>query len=183
MYVYYLNQDFLFFRICVPKYSENTDVYNLAEAIGTFKTLLRIGGDELTRLLSYWDHDVRAVTLFAPTDEAFAKLPEGVLDSLPREEIIRIVSRHVVNGTTILAADVTNGPVLTASGENISLIKDDQGGFKIRYGWNFFNVVDADLKATNGVIHVIDNFMGFFDNNVLNAKLNPNSQYFQNVRN
>ena len=60
-------------------------------------------------------------------------------------------------GVTVPAADVTTGPVQTLGGEIIDLIKTDQGGVQISYGGNVVNVVTADVMASNGVIHVIDN--------------------------
>merc|ERR1712008_666205 len=66
------------------------------------------------------------------------------------------VSRHVVANATVLAADVTTGPVKTLGGEMIDLIKTDFGGVQISYMGNVVNVVTADVMASNGVIHVID---------------------------
>lgn len=92
-------------------------------------------------------------TVFAPTDDAFAALPEGVLDALLLPEnvdvLVKILTYHVVPGT-VLAADVTDGDVATVEGQNVSLSVD--GGVTI----NGANVVLADVLASNGVIHVID---------------------------
>ena len=96
------------------------------------------------------------MTIFAPSDEAFSKLPEGTLDGLTQEQKLAIVSRHVVPNATVLAADVTTGPVKTLGGESIDLIKTDSGGVQISYMVNTINVVTADVMASNGVIHVID---------------------------
>merc|ERR1711978_876168 len=98
---------------------------------------------------------VDSVTIFAPSDEAFKKLPEGTLKSLTTEQAKAIVSRHVVPGATVYAADVTTGSVGTLGGENIDLIKNDSG-VQVSYNENAVNVVSADVKANNGVIHVID---------------------------
>merc|ERR1712129_528398 len=97
-----------------------------------------------------------AQTIFAPSDEAFAKLPEGTFESLTPSEKFQIVRRHIVSGATVIAADVTRGPVVTLGGESIDLIKTDQGGVQISYGGNLINVVAADVMASNGVIHVLD---------------------------
>merc|ERR1711962_369970 len=99
---------------------------------------------------------VDAVTIFAPSDEAFAKLPEGTLESLTTEQAKAIVSRHVVAGATVMAADVATGDVETFGGETIDLIKTEDGGVQVSYNGNAVNVVAADVKASNGVIHVID---------------------------
>merc|ERR1712003_237606 len=100
---------------------------------------------------------VEAVTIFAPSDEAFAKLPAGTLESLTTEQAKAIVSRHVVAGATVLAADVATGDVATFGGETVGLVKTDEGGVQVTYNGQTVNVVTADVKASNGVIHVIDN--------------------------
>ena len=92
-------------------------------------------------------------TVFAPTDEAFAALPEGLLEKLLLEEnrdlLVQILTYHVVSGT-VLAADVTDGDVATVEGSNIAL--STTGGVTV----NGANVVLADVLASNGVIHAID---------------------------
>merc|ERR1711997_289988 len=100
---------------------------------------------------------VEAVTIFAPSDDAFAKLPAGTLESLTTEQAKAIVSRHVVAGATVFAADVATGDVATFGGENVGLVKTDEGGVQVTYNGQTVNVVTADVKASNGVIHVIDN--------------------------
>jgi uncharacterized surface protein with fasciclin (FAS1) repeats len=92
-------------------------------------------------------------TVFAPTDEAFAALPEGLLEKLLLEEnrdlLVQILTYHVVSGT-VLAADVTDGDVATVEGQNVTL--DTTTGVTV----NGANVVLADVLASNGVIHAID---------------------------
>jgi len=130
------------------------DVVDVAIAAGNFQTLVKILSD------LGLDHVLRAQTaqtIFAPSDEAFAKLPAGTLESLTPSEKFQIVRRHVVAGATVVAADVTTGPVETLGGEILDLIKTDQGGVQISYNNNIVNVVAADVMASNGVIHVIDN--------------------------
>lgn len=94
-------------------------------------------------------------TVFAPTDEAFSKLPEGTLDSLlkpeNKDQLVAILKYHVVPGA-VMAKDVVNlKNAKTAQGQNIR-IKVADGKVKI----NQANVVKADVKSSNGVIHVID---------------------------
>merc|ERR1711937_731503 len=122
------------------------DVVDVAVGAGAFTTLVKIVSD-----LGLGDtlKGVEAVTIFAPSDDAFAKLPAGTLESLTTEQATAIVSRHVV--------DVATGPVGTFGGETIDLIKTEQGGVQVSYNGNAVNVVTADVKASNGVIHVIDN--------------------------
>jgi len=92
-------------------------------------------------------------TVFAPTDEAFAALPPGVLDALllpeNKQTLVKILTYHVVPGT-VLAADVMDGEVATVEGQNVTLSTAD--GVTI----NGAKVIQADVMADNGVIHVID---------------------------
>jgi uncharacterized surface protein with fasciclin (FAS1) repeats len=92
-------------------------------------------------------------TVFAPTNEAFAALPPGVLDALLLPEnkdlLVKILTYHVVPGT-VMAADVTAGEVATVEGQNITIATD--GGVTV----NGAAVLQTDIVASNGVIHVID---------------------------
>merc|ERR1712193_299062 len=137
----------------VAKAAEVGDVVDVAVGNGAFTTLVKIVSDlGLVETLK----GVEAVTIFAPSDDAFAKLPEGTLESLTPEQAKAIVSRHVVAGATVMAADVATGSVETFGGESIDLIKTEDGGVQVSYNGNAVNVVAADVKASNGVIHVID---------------------------
>merc|ERR1712106_780653 len=100
---------------------------------------------------------VEAATIFAPSDDAFAKLPEGTLESLTPEQAKAIVARHVVAGATVMAADVATGDVETFGGETVGLVKTEEGGVQVVYNGQTVNVVTADVGASNGVIHIIDN--------------------------
>jgi uncharacterized surface protein with fasciclin (FAS1) repeats len=92
-------------------------------------------------------------TVFAPTDEAFAALPAGVLDQLIQPAnsaaLTQILTYHVVPGK-VMAADVTDGAVATVEGQDITLSTAD--GVTV----NGATVTEADLDASNGVVHVID---------------------------
>jgi transforming growth factor-beta-induced protein len=94
-------------------------------------------------------------TVFAPTDEAFAALPEGVLDALllpeNKETLAQILTYHVVSGK-VMAADVTAGDVPSVEGSTIAVTVD---GGKVMLNGSA-NVVATDVAASNGVIHVID---------------------------
>merc|ERR1719510_1166968 len=128
------------------------DVVDVAVGAGTFTTLVKIVSDlGLVDTLK----GAEALTVFAPSDDAFAKLPEGTLMSLSPEAAKEIVLRHVVTAK-VPAADVSTGPVKTIGGEVIDLIKTNEGGVQVAYGGNTVNVVAADVMASNGVIHVID---------------------------
>jgi len=93
------------------------------------------------------------VTVFAPTDDAFAALPAGVLDALllpeNQELLIKILTYHVIQGN-VLAADIVDGDVPTAEGQNVTL---KTGEFVTVNG---SKVIAADVVASNGVIHGID---------------------------
>jgi uncharacterized surface protein with fasciclin (FAS1) repeats len=92
-------------------------------------------------------------TVFAPTDEAFAALPEGTLEELllpeNREQLIQILTYHVVPGEA-LSTSLEAGEVITVEGSPVEISLAD--GVMV----NDANVVTADIEASNGVIHVID---------------------------
>ena len=93
------------------------------------------------------------VTVFAPTDDAFAALPAGVLDALLLPEnkdlLGKILAYHVIEGN-VLAADIVDGDVPTAEGQSVTL---KTGEFITVNG---SKVIAADVVASNGVIHGID---------------------------
>jgi uncharacterized surface protein with fasciclin (FAS1) repeats len=94
-------------------------------------------------------------TVFAPTDEAFAKLPTGTLDNLLKPEnkamLRRVLTYHVVPGT-VMAADVVKVSSATAvSGDTLS-IKVSGGTVTVDKA----RIVKTDIVASNGVIHVVD---------------------------
>ena len=94
-------------------------------------------------------------TVFAPTNEAFESMPDGLLDALllpeNKELLTSILTYHVVSGE-VMAADVTAGDVPTVEGSSIELTTED-GGVQVN---GLANVTAADVDASNGVIHVID---------------------------
>ena len=97
-------------------------------------------------------------TVFAPTDEAFAKLPAGTVDSLllpeNKQKLVAILTYHVVPGE-VLAADVVKlSSANTVEGQPVS-ISADAAGVRV----NDANVIATDVMASNGVIHVIDSVL------------------------
>ena len=132
------------------------NIIDVAIEAGNFKTLVKLLTDlDLVDTIRNKD----AQTIFAPSDKAFAKLPEGTLESLSPEQAKATVLRHVLGDVTVSAEDVTNGPVETLGGETIFLTQiPDERGVQIAYisSLNIFNVVTPDVMASNGVIHVID---------------------------
>lgn len=91
-------------------------------------------------------------TVFAPTDEAFAKLPPGTLEGLLADQakLTKVLTYHVVPGTVMAADVVKMSSAKTVQGQSVTI--DTRGGVKVDNA----NVVKTDILATNGVIHVID---------------------------
>merc|ERR1711964_307093 len=136
-----------------PRTAAVGDLVDVAIGAGSFTTLVKLVSDlGLVETL----RGVKAATIFAPSDDAFAKLPAGTLESLTPEQAKAIVAQHVVAGATVMAADVATGPVKTFGGNSIDLIKDDAGVGVVGPSGNRVNVVTADVAASNGVIHVVD---------------------------
>jgi uncharacterized surface protein with fasciclin (FAS1) repeats len=91
-------------------------------------------------------------TLFAPTDEAFKKLPAGALESLRKDsaKFKAVLSYHVIAGY-VSARDIKSGDLMTLQGTVLTAAVADSGVHV-----NGANVKQADIAATNGVVHVID---------------------------
>ena len=131
--------------------TEGETIVDVASASGSFNTLVAAVqaaglGDTLMADGPY--------TVFAPTDEAFAALPEGVLDKLLLPEnkavLTQILTYHVVGGEVPSSAVVT-GMVPTVEGTDLDVVAE--GG---EVTVNGANVVATDVVADNGIIHVID---------------------------
>ncbi|MCC5941478.1 MAG: fasciclin domain-containing protein [Balneolaceae bacterium] len=95
-------------------------------------------------------------TVFAPTDEAFAALPDGTLESLlleeNRDQLIQILTYHVVPGK-VMSTDLSDGMTAeTAEGTSVSIGVSSYSGVTV----DGASVVQADIEASNGVVHVID---------------------------
>lgn len=93
-------------------------------------------------------------TVFAPTDEAFAKLPKGTVENLlkpeNKEQLVAVLTYHVVPGK-IMASDVATTNAKTVNGKKLPIMVN-AGTVKAGEA----NVVKTDIAASNGVIHVID---------------------------
>jgi len=128
------------------------DIVDTAVAAGSFKTLAKaLQAADLVDTLK----GAGPFTVFAPTDEAFAKLPAGTLESLLKPEnkskLQRILKYHVVAGK-VMAADVVKlRSAKAVSGDTVRIAAGD-GGVTV----DGAKVVKTDIAATNGVIHVID---------------------------
>lgn len=132
--------------------AETRDVVDTAVAAGSFKTLAKaLDAAGLVTTLK----GAGPFTVFAPTDEAFAKLPDGTLETLlkpeNKEKLRRILTYHVVTGK-VMAADVVKLQSAKAvSGDTITVNVQD-GVVHVDKA----TVTSADVIASNGVIHVID---------------------------
>ena len=131
---------------------QSKDIVDTAVAAGSFKTLAKaLAAADLVDTLK----GAGPFTVFAPTDEAFAKLPAGTLENLLKPEnkaqLRRILTYHVVSGR-VMAADVVKLKSAKAvSGDEVSISVTGSG-----VTVNRSKVVKTDIAATNGVIHVID---------------------------
>lgn len=124
------------------------DIVDVAVKAGNFKTLVAaVQAAGLVDTLK----GPGPFTVFAPTDEAFAKIPKATLDGLLKDKaaLTKILTYHVVSGK-VMAADVKAGNVKTVQGQDITLAT--MGGVTV----NGAKVVAADVPASNGVIHAID---------------------------
>lgn len=123
-----------------------------AVADGRFKTLkAALDAAGLTTFFQ-WDNKL---TVFAPTDEAFAKLPDGTLEDLlepeNKEKLVKILSYHVSAGDNRLADALKASEVETVQGSPLEIAFSD-GRVRV----NNASVIDADVGCSDGVIHVID---------------------------
>ena len=124
------------------------DIVDTAVAAGSFKTLATaLGAAGLVDTLK----GKGPFTVFAPTDEAFAKIPKADLDALLKDKakLTAVLTYHVVAGK-VMAADVKAGKVKTVQGSELTVAT--AGGVTV----NNAKVVKTDIAADNGVIHVID---------------------------
>ncbi|MFN3608000.1 MAG: fasciclin domain-containing protein [Hyphomonas sp.] len=128
-----------------------TDIVETAAAAGSFTTLLAAA--EAADLVDALKGE-GPLTVFAPTDEAFAKLPEGTVESLLLPEnkyaLAGILKMHVIAGK-VKSKDLA-GKTMTAETLNGTVAIDGTDGVTV----NGAAVTTADIKASNGIIHVID---------------------------
>lgn len=128
------------------------DIIDTAVAAGSFTTLAAaVTAAGLVDTLK----GTGPFTVFAPTDEAFAKLPAGTVDALLKDipKLTAILTYHVVAGK-VLAADVVKLDGKSAKTVNGAAVEiSTKGGVKLN---GSANVVKTDIECTNGVIHVID---------------------------
>jgi uncharacterized surface protein with fasciclin (FAS1) repeats len=124
------------------------DIVDVAAKAGNFKTLVAaVQAAGLVDTLK----GAGPFTVFAPTDEAFAKLPKARLDALLADKgaLTKVLTYHVVPGK-VMAANVKAGKVPTVNGQSITI--KTAGGVMV----DGAKVVATDIAASNGVIHAID---------------------------
>jgi transforming growth factor-beta-induced protein len=127
------------------------DIVDTAVAAGSFNTL--VAAVQAAGLVDALKGE-GPFTVFAPTDEAFAKLPQETIDALladPTGDLTQILLYHVVPGK-VMAADLSDGlEAATLQGGSVSFTLSDGGAMV-----NDANIVATDIETANGVIHVID---------------------------
>ena len=128
------------------------DIVDTAVAAGSFKTLVAaLQAAGLVDTLK----GKGPFTVFAPTDEAFAKLPPGTVEDLLKPEnkakLVSILTYHVVPGEVLSSQVIKMNSAKTVNGENLT-IKVEDGTVMVDNA----KVIKADILCSNGVIHVID---------------------------
>lgn len=129
-------------------------IVDVAVANGSFETLVAaVGAADLAETLS----SAGPFTVFAPTDDAFAALPDGLVDALllpeNKDALVAILTYHVI-GAEVPSSDVAPGAVATVQGEEITI---SAVGDALMV--NDATIVAVDVEADNGVIHVIDSVL------------------------
>jgi uncharacterized surface protein with fasciclin (FAS1) repeats len=128
-----------------------TDIVETAAAAGRFETFGRaIQASGLAALLG----EKGPFTVFAPTDKAFAKMPEADLDALlgNTAELTRVLSYHVVRDRVKAPRAASPRSITTTTGTDLEISRADGGGFKV----NEARILKTNIRASNGVIHAID---------------------------
>jgi uncharacterized surface protein with fasciclin (FAS1) repeats len=134
---------------------KQSDIVDTAVSAGTFNTLAAAleAGDLIVTLKGDGPY-----TVFAPTDEAFAKLPAGTVEMLllpeNKDKLVAILTYHVVPGKVSAAEVITMTSAPTANGSDIAISIVDETVFI-----NDSRVVATDIEASNGIIHVVDSVL------------------------
>ncbi len=130
----------------------NKDIVDTAVGAGSFNTLA--AALEAAGLVDTLKAD-GPYTVFAPTDEAFAKLPEGTVETLlkpeNKEQLVAVLTYHVVSGEVTADKVVTLTEAETVNGQTVGIVVE---GDVVKV--DNAQVIQADVMASNGVIHVID---------------------------
>jgi uncharacterized surface protein with fasciclin (FAS1) repeats len=138
--------------LTLAKPAISADIVDVAVSAGSFNTLVAaVQAADLVDALK----GPGPLTVLAPTDEAFAKLPKGTVEKLlepsNQDLLVKLLTYHVIAGDVRAAQVVGLKSATTLSGEDIR-IKANPAGVRL----NNVNVTATDIEADNGVIHVID---------------------------
>lgn len=136
--------------LLAPTFAKAADIVDTAVAAGSFNTLVTaVKAAGLVATLK----GKGPYTVFAPNDAAFAKLPPGTVESLLKNKakLATILKYHVVPGR-VKAADIAGKSLTVKTAAGLPVNVDGRFGVKV----NDANVIQPDIEASNGVIHVID---------------------------
>lgn len=131
-----------------PPVEEDPNIVELAQSDENFSTLVQV----IVDLGLEDDLSSDELTVFAPTNAAFDALPDGLLDGLTEDQLIEIITYHVTEGE-ILSGDLEASQDVTMLQGERTLVLASAAGVTVN---GSSNVVEADLQASNGVIHAID---------------------------
>lgn len=139
--------------------AQANNIVETAQSAGTFNTLLAAAqAAGLADALA----TTGPLTVFAPTDEAFAKLPAGTVENLlkpeNKDQLVAVLSYHVVGrelASNMLPGRAIHVRTIKSGGDRTLRVEKSAGGVTI----DGANVVQADIAASNGVIHVIDSVL------------------------
>ncbi|MES0827182.1 fasciclin domain-containing protein [Ruegeria sp. SCP11] len=138
--------------LALPVKAQAADIVDTAVSAGSFNTL--VAAVQAAGLVDTLKSD-GPFTVFAPTDEAFAALPEGTVETLllpeNKDQLVEILTYHVVPAK-VMSGDIAGkrAKVLTVQGDRLSV--NAKNGVKV----NDAEVIQADIETSNGVIHVVD---------------------------
>ena len=137
--------------LAAPAFAQDKDIVDTAVDAGSFTTL--VAAVEAAGLVETLKGE-GPFTVFAPTDEAFAALPEGTVENLllpeNKDQLVAILTYHVVPGS-VMSTDLTDDmTATTVQGSDVTIDLDN--GVMVEDA----TVVTPDIAASNGVIHVID---------------------------
>ena len=136
----------------IPARAMDKDIVDTAVSAGSFETL--VAAVKAAGLVETLKGD-GPFTVFAPTDEAFAKLPAGTVEDLLKPEnkdkLTAILTYHVIPGK-VMSADIAGKTMMVETVQGGKLSVDATSGVKVDEA----TVVTADIETSNGVIHVID---------------------------
>jgi uncharacterized surface protein with fasciclin (FAS1) repeats len=143
---------FVVLAACAGGQKQSPDIVDTAVSAGQFNTLVAaVQAADLVDTLK----SPGPFTVFAPTDDAFAKLPAGTVEALLKPEnkakLTEILTYHVVPGK-IMSADIAGQSTAVTTVQGESLTVDATSGVMV----NNATVISADIVTSNGVIHVID---------------------------